>query len=80
MSRCTRRQKFSTTLTYDSEEIVGFVRLVGDGVMFAYVRDNMALHEHWSRNGVGVMGASMEKAVPFWEDLYRAFQCKTTNK
>lgn len=32
----------------------------------------MALYEYRVINCVDVMGASMEKAVPFWEDLYRA--------
>ena len=31
---------------YDGEKIVGFARIVGDGVLFAYIQDVMVLPEY----------------------------------
>ena len=35
---------------YDGEKIVGFARIVGDGVLFAYIHDIMVLPDHQGRH------------------------------
>lgn len=41
---------------YDGEKIVGFGRLIGDGVMFLYVQDIMVLPDYQGRKiGTGIM-------------------------
>ena len=45
-----------TVCAYDGERIVGFGRLIGDGVMFVYVQDIMVLPEYQGRRiGTGIM-------------------------
>ncbi len=47
---------------YDGGKIVGFGRLIGDGVMFLYIQDIMVLPEYQGRKiGTGIMEHIMEK-------------------
>lgn len=51
-----------TVCAYDGERIVGFGRLIGDGVMFLYVQDIMVLPEYQGRKiGTGIMERILKK-------------------
>lgn len=53
-----------TVCAYDGEKIVGFGRLIGDGVMFLYVQDIMVLPEYQGRKiGTGIMERIVKKIL-----------------
>ena len=58
----------ATYLARDGEEIVGVVRLVGDGFSSVFVQDLIVLPSY-QRQGIGI--ALMEKALGDFKDAYQ---------
>ena len=55
-----------TICAYDGEKIVGFGRLIGDGVMFLYVQDIMVLPEYQGKKiGTGIMERVVKKILEY---------------
>lgn len=51
---------------FDGEKIVGFGRLIGDGVMFLYVQDIMVLPEYQGQKiGTGIMERIVKKIFDY---------------
>lgn len=47
---------------YDNNKIIGYGRLIGDGIVFIFIRDVMVVHEYQSKSiGTNIMNKLLKK-------------------